>query len=64
MMCFIGRFIGPSPSTFSDVVSQLFEQYLPRRRSLSDYTFLYEGLHELGTTFHLGSHMTGLIKFN
>jgi hypothetical protein len=59
MMCFIDIFIGPSPSTFWDVVSQLFEQYLPRRRSLSDYAFLYEGLHELCTTFHFGSPARG-----
>jgi hypothetical protein len=61
MMCFIDIFIGPSPSTLPDVVSQLFEQYLPRRRSLSDYAVLCVGLHEHCITFHFGSPMNELV---
>jgi hypothetical protein len=53
-----------SPTTLSDVVSQLFEQYLPRRRSLSNYGVLDEGLHEHCTTFHFGQSMRGLLQFN
>lgn len=64
MMCFIDIFIGsPLPTTLSDVVSQLFEQYLPRRRSLSEYAALYEGLYEHCTTFHFGSPMRGCYSF-
>lgn len=61
MMCFIDIFIGPSPTTLSDVVSQLFEQYLPRRRSPSEYVALYEGLYEHCTAFNFGSPMRGLL---